>query len=408
MPQDCTAGIELKPFAAEGTKRAEQKDSNKGSLTARGSTTAIQSQPTGSTGILVALFGPKTSERREHRLDNQHWARLPITITSKIFAYIGDPFDRATLSMTCRVLNQRLISYRSEFALFRHVIATKKRLDVRTQASCVREFSVWADLLSGHAWTHWRASGALRNIFVKLRSLYPHVPERIFHELWPLFGKLDSKSATQLVVDLTEEALKRSPHFAVAVLTEFAKRTVYDHNMGPEFHDKLLDLAVPLWQDPDTAKEAEPLIGAIAQRMEICSDNERAKRRDEARWKRIVELLPPTTSLDSLAVLGLARTAHKIHYHWERRGKQPGIAFPAKTILSDRLGGLPAYEQIQAHAIHAWTTEERQIESRRGARYKASPRYAKDLAEDEARRRQFAGYFSSNIPQLETAGGGGG
>lgn len=406
MPQDCTAGIELKPFAAEGTKRAEQKDSNKGSLSARGSTTAIQRQPTGSTGILVALFGPKTSERREHRLENQHWARLPITITSKIFAYIGDPFDRATLSMTCRVLNQRLISYRSEFALFRHVIATKRRLDVRTQASCVREFSLWADIFSGNAWTHWRASGALRNIIVKLRALYPHVPERIFHELWPLFLNLDSKSATQLVEDVAQEAMKRSPHLAVIVLTEFAKRTLYSDRIGPEFHDKLLDLAIPLWQDPETTVEAESLIGAIAQRMEVCSDNESVKRRDEARWKRMVELLPPSTRLDSPAVLGLARTAYDIHYHWERRGKQPGIAFPAKTILSDRLGGLPAYAQIKAHTLHARTPAEAAIEERRAARYVHSGRFARDCAEDEARRRQFAGHFSSSMPRVQTAGGG--
>lgn len=405
MPQDCTAGIELKPFAAEGTKRAEQKVSNKGSLTAKGSTTAIQSQPTGSTGILVALFGPKTSERREHRLENQHLARLPITITSKIFAYIGDPFDRATLSMTCRILNQRLISYRSEFALFRHVIATKKRLDTRTQASCVREFSVWADLLSGHAWTHWRASGALRNIFVKLRSLYPHVPERIFHELWPLFGKLDSKSATQLLEDVAAEARRRSPHFAVVVLTEFARRTVHDVIIGPEFHDKLLDLAIPLWRHPDTAKESEPLIGAIAQRIEVCRDRVHTRRRDEARWKRIVDLLPASASLDSPAVIGLASTASRIQYQWEKRGRQRDAGFPAEAILCERLGGLPAYDVVRAHAISVWTPQEVDIENRRTARYKASSRYVEDLAKDDARRRQFAGHFANNIAHIETAGG---
>jgi hypothetical protein len=406
MPQAHNAGIELSAFfPAESTKRAERYDGKKGKLEADGSGTAIQPCTTGMMAAVSRLLRSSGNERPEHELDNQHCARLPHSVTGKIFAYLADPFDRATLAMTCRILYQRLKPYRQEFALFRHVIATKKRIDCRTQSACMRELSLWLNLFSDRAWTHWRAGMALRNIFTKLGQLYPHVPERIFHELWPLFGDLSSKSATQLVQDVTKQAMARSPRLAVIILTEFARRTVHDRNMGPEFHDKLLDLAVPLWQHPDTAKEAEPLIGAIAQRMEICKDEEQTKRRDEARWKRIVELLPPSASLDSPAVIGLAKSAITIQYHWELRGKRPGIAFPAQRILRDRLGGLMPYSQIKAHAIHAWTPEETEIENRRTARYIASPRYARDLAKNEANRAQFAGHFSGGMPHIETAGG---
>jgi hypothetical protein len=406
MPQDSIAGVKLSTLQAEGMNRAEQTDRNKGSLTVNGSATKIQNHPSGIFAAVTKLVGNAGSERPEQELDNQHIARLPPKVTAKIFAYLADPFDRATLSLTCRILYHRLKPYRPEFALFRQLMAAKKRIDSRTQTPCMRELSVWLDIFSSHAWTSWRASSALRTILAKVGDLYPHVPERIFHEMWPLFRRVNSKSATVLIEELNKQAMARSPHLAVIVLTEFARRTVYDRNMGPEFHDKLLDLAIPLWQHPDTAKEAEPLIGAIALRMEIRKGKEQIKRRDEARWRRMVELLPPSTSLRSLAVIGLTDAALEIQCRWEKSGRRPGIAFPAKTILRERLGGLPPYSLIEANAIRVWTPQEIEIENRRTARYMASPRYAKDLAKDEANRRQFAGYFSSSMPHVQTAGGG--
>lgn len=405
MPQDCIAGIELTVFRTEGTNRAEQDDGNNGRLTTSGSSAVVQKRTAGPMLAAIRSLVSTNSDLQKHPLANQDWARLPVSVTSKIFTYLADPFDRATLAMTCRVLDQRLKPYRKEFALFRHVIAAKKRIDARTQSSCLRELSVWLDLFSSHGWTHWRAKSALKALLGELGKLYPHVPERIFHELWPLFRRLDSKSATQLLQDIYEQAMARSPHLTVIVLTEFARRTIYMRQLGPEFHDKLLDLAIPLWLSPETSKESELLIGAIAQRMEVCKDNEEIKRRDEARWKRIAHHLPPSPNLDSPTVLGLAKSAITIQYHWELRGKRPGIAFPAQTILRDRVGDLPPYSSIQRHAIDFWTDEETRIENRRTERYMASPSYASDLAKDEASRRQFARYFSSGMPAVQTAGG---
>ncbi|MBY4947205.1 hypothetical protein K6V92_11320 [Cupriavidus respiraculi] len=406
MPQDCIAGIELTVFRTEGTNRAEQDDGNNGRLTTSGSSAVVQKRTAGPMLAAIRSLVSTNSDLQKLPLANQDWARLPVSVTSKIFTYLADPFDRATLAMTCRVLDQRLKPYRKEFALFRHVIAAKKRIDARTQSSCLRELSVWLDLFSSHGWTHWRTKSALKSLLGELGRLYPHVPERIFHELWPLFRRLDSKSATQLVRDIYEQAVARSPHLAVIVLTEFARRTVHDANMGPDFHDTLLELAIPLWQHVGTAKEAESLIGAIAQRMEICTDNEERKRRDEMRWKRIVDLLPTFACLESPAVLGLADAALTIQRHWEKRGKHPGIAFPAATMLRQRLGGMPSYSLIQANAIRVWTPQEIEIENRRTARYRSSSRYTEDLAKDEARRRQFKGYFSQGMQNWETAGGG--
>lgn len=405
MPQDCIAGIELTVFRTEGTNRAEQDDGNNGRLTTGGSSAVVQKRTAGPMLAAIRSLVSTNSDLQKLPLANQDWARLPVSVTSKIFTYLADPFDRATLAMTCRVLDQRLKPYRKEFALFRHVIATKRRLDTRTQSSCIREFSVWVNLLSNHAWAHWRASGALRNIVGKLRDLYPQVPERIFHELWPLVDDLDSKAATHLIQDLAKRALTRSPHLAVILLTEFARRTVHDVRMGPEFHDKLLELAIPLWQNRDTATEAESLIGAIAQRWEISKEDDPIRLRHEARWKRIVDLLPPSATLSSPAVLGLAHTACHIQYHWEKRGKREGTSFPAVLMLTNRLGGFPTSIAIKTSAIHVWTAQEMEIENRRAARYRASSRYAKDLATDRARRQQFVGHFSSGM-SVQTAGGG--
>ncbi|CAG9169124.1 F-box protein [Cupriavidus respiraculi] len=405
MPQDCIAGIELTVFRTEGTNRAEQDDGNNGRLTTSGSSAVVQKRTAGPMLAAIRSLVSTNSDPQKHPLTNQDWARLPVSVTSKIFTYLADPFDRATLAMTCRVLDQRLKPYRKEFALFRHVIAAKRRLDTRTQSSCIRELSVWLDIFSSNGWSQWRTCSALRTIFARLGALYPHVPERVFHEIWPLFLGLDSKPATQLLQQIADAALKQSPKFAIVVLTEIARRTVHSPSMKPDFHDKLLDLAIPLWQHPNT-EEAEHLIGAIAQRMEIRKDNETNKRRDEARWKRMVALLPSTTNVNSPAVLGLALSALEIQFHWERHGKQQGIGFPAVAILRERIGAFPSHADIGSNAIRYRTRKEEEIDNRRARRYIASGRFARDCAEDEAARRQFAGHFSSSMPRIQTAGGG--
>ncbi|MFX6250325.1 hypothetical protein ABTF88_20255, partial [Acinetobacter baumannii] len=84
-------------------------------------------------------------------------------------------------------LHQQLKPYWPEFQLFRELIASKKSLDFRSQSSCMREVTLWLNLLTGDRWISWRAKAVLLETFKRLGKMYPRIPERAFHELWSLF-----------------------------------------------------------------------------------------------------------------------------------------------------------------------------------------------------------------------------
>jgi hypothetical protein len=198
--------------------------------------------------------------------------------------------------------------------------------------------------------------------------------------------------------------MARSPYWAITVLSEFARRTAYS-GVKPEFHDTLLRLATPLLLNVVTAKMAEPLIGAIAQAQRLGGDT---RTWNEARWKRILNLVPPSTPINSPAVLGLANTAIDIQYRWEKYGKKFEYGFPAVAMMQERFKGFPSYAAIRTAAIPVVSPEEKEINDRRLLRYMANPRYAMDRARSDRLHREIVGTMRarSSAPWLETAGGG--
>lgn len=405
MPQVCTEGYPSPALPGTSTYEMASFGRSEGRLGMDGSAIALRENSHGVLAVLTKAFLRTDGPRRTPEGENKHIAALPKAATDRIITYLADPFERATLAMTCRLLHQQLKPYWPEFQLFRELIASKKSLDFRSQSSCMREVTLWLNLLTGDRWISWRAKAVLLETFKRLGKMYPRIPERAFHELWSLFDKLTNKAKLDVLHEVFQQAMACSPYWAITVLTEFARRTAYA-GVKPEFHDTLLRLATPLLLNPGTAKAAEPLIGAIAQAQRLGGET---RPWDEARWKRILELLPPSMSINSPTVLGLANTAIDIQYRWEKHGKKLEYGFPAVTMMQKRFNGFPSYDAIRTSAIPAYLPEEQEIDSRRLLRYMATPRYAVDRARSDRLHNEIVGamHARSAAPWIETAGGGG-
>ncbi|UXZ35892.1 hypothetical protein K6V71_19360 [Cupriavidus gilardii] len=304
MPQICTEGYPSPALPGISAHEMASFGRSEGRLGVDGSTIAVRDNPHGVMAALAKVFSRTDGSRRTPEAENKHIAALPKVATDRIILYLADPFERATLAMTCRLLHQQLKPYWPEFQLFKELIATKKNLDFRSQSSCMREVTLWLNLLTGDRWISWRAKAVFVETFKRLGRMYPRIPERVFHELWPLFDNLTNKAKLEVLQEVFQQAMARSPYWAITVLSEFARRTAYS-GVKPEFHDTLLRLATPLLLNVVTAKMAEPLIGAIAQAQRLGGDT---RTWNEARWKRILNLVPPSTPISSPAVLGLANT----------------------------------------------------------------------------------------------------
>jgi hypothetical protein len=383
MPQASTE-IPLQLFSAAPPDQKTACQAEKGELSVSQSRNTVHRSSTCNLDALTRIFGRSAWTRPTAEAANPHLAGL-LSVSApaeRIAAYLADPFDRATLAMTCRLFQRRLSSYRAEFALFRRLIADKKRIDFRQLPYWKRDFVVLFEFFTQCHWTSSRVRDALDKTFTKLDALYPRVPERVFHEMWPLVGMMEESDATALVKEVVERAKERSPHWAVIVLWEFATRCIRfgerSTREANDFNDMLLEQAIPLWQRAATAKAIEAVIGAIAQGVNV----ERCDPRIEARWKRILSLLPTSADMQSQAVLGLANSAISFQSYWRKYGQRPGVYFPAEDLLQQRLGGLPAYADRQAFRHRLYRPEddarERGIELRRHARHVASPRTMKN------------------------------
>lgn len=367
----------------------------------------VPSGPGGVFGTLGRLLGLNARHRSSPEECNPHLAALPPKILKKICAYLADPFDRATLSMTCRFLHYGMAGYQKEFALFRQVMADKQRVDSCKIAYWKRDFVYLFQAFTGYVWSSPRARDALNKTFARLDSFYPKIPERVFHEMWPMVGLMEEGDAVALLKTVVLRAKERSSSWAAMVLWEFATRTSYFKGRSiaeaQQFNDALLDLCIPLWRNPVTAKTMERVIGAIAERVNV----RRFDPRTELRWKRILSLLPSSSNLRSPVVLGLASSAEWFQYYWCKYGRKPGVYFPAADLLGDQLQGFPAPADIRAFERllkrPEETAAELEIEHRRRLRYMASPRYLKDQAREASNMRAMA-WRRYDVP-CETAGG---
>ncbi|WP_456281914.1 hypothetical protein M1D55_22880 [Cupriavidus sp. JZ107] len=406
MPQICTEGYPSPALPGTSTYEMTSFGRSEGRLGVDGSTIALRNNPQGVIAGIAKVFSRTEAPRRTPEAENKHIAALPKVATDKILAYLADPFERATLAMTCRLLYRQLKPYWPEFQLFRDLIASKKSLDFRSQSSCMKDVSLLLNFFTGYRWNRWRARTIFEETLKRLGKMYPRIPERVFHEVWPLFHKLTESTKLEVLHSVFQHALARSPYWAITVLTEFARRGAYA-GVGADFLDALFHYATPLFLNADTAKEAEPLLGAIAQAQRLGGDNSRG--RDEVRWKRILELIPPSTSIKSAAVLGLANTAVVIQRRWEKHGKDPKYGFPAVEIMRNRFNGFPPSTAISESTIPIYPSEEREIDNRRLLRYMATPRYAVDRARRDRRHQEIvaAMYARPEVPWCETAGGGG-
>ncbi|MEZ7784505.1 hypothetical protein O4A46_22125 [Cupriavidus gilardii] len=406
MPQVCTEGYPSPAFPGISAYEMASFGRSEGRLGVDGSTIALRDNPHGVMAALAKVFSRTDGSRRTPEAENKHIAALPKVATDRIFVYLADPFERATLAMTCRLLHKQLKPDWPEFQLFRDLIASKKSLDFRSQSSCMKDVSLLLNFFTGYRWNRWRARTIFEETLKRLGKMYPRIPERIFHEAWPLFHKLTDSTKLEVLHSVFQHAMARSPYWAITLLNEFARRGACA-GVGADFHDALLRYATPLLLDADTAKEAEPLLGAIAQAQRLGGDDSR--RRDEARWKQILELIPPSTPIKSAAVLGLANTAVVIQRRWEKHGKDPKYGFPAVEIMRNRFSGFPSSAAISESTIPIYSTEEREIDNRRLLRYMTTPRYAVDRARRDRRHQKIVAtmYARTVVPYFETAGGGG-
>jgi len=403
MPQVCTEGYPSPALPGTSTYEMASFGRSEGRLGMDGSAIALRENSHGVLAVLTKAFLRTEGPRRTPEGENKHIAALPKVATDRIITYLADPFERATLAMTCRLLHQQLKPYWPEFQLFRELIASKKSLDSRSQSSCMKDVSLLLNFFTGYRWSRWRARTIFEETFRRLGKMYPRIPERVFHEVWPLFNRLAESAKLEVLHNVFEHAKARSPHWAITVLTEFARRTACGR-VGADFHDTLLRLATPLLLDPDTAAAAEPLLGIIAQ-GQLGGDT----KAQEERWKRILGLIPPSTPIQSAAVLGLANMAVVIQRRWERHGKDPKYGFAAVDMMRKRFNGFPSYAAISESTIPIYPLNEQQIDERRLLRYMATPRYAIDRARTQRRHQEIVGTLQARnvVPWSETAGGGG-
>ncbi|MBO4119384.1 hypothetical protein J5T34_01370 [Cupriavidus gilardii] len=403
MPQVCTEGHPRPALPGTRTHETAPFRQCKGHLHYDGSAIAMRDDSHGVVAALARIFSRSGIPRGTPETENEHIARLPKLATDKIFAYLADPFERARLALTCRLLQQQLKPYWPEFELFRDLIASRKSLSYMSQPSCMADVTLLLDLLTGDRWTSWRARTVFVETFKRLGRMYPRIPERAFREVWPLFNALTRKAKQDVLQEAFHLALERSPNWVVMVLTEFARRTIGQQDIGADFHDKLLQYAAPLLRDPITRKEAELLIGAIAQRLH---DTTRA--RDERRWKTILWLVPPSTSVNSAAVLGLARTAILIQCRWETRGQQCEDGFAAVSMMRNRFKAFPSAVAIEAFVACVSIPEESDAEEPHILHFRDSPRSAKDCARSQCLQNEIlAGRYERHVVRLCEAAGGG-
>jgi len=405
MPQVCTEGYPSPALPGTSTYEMASFGRSEGQLGVGGSAIALRDNSHGVMAVLTKAFLRTEGTRRTPEGENKHIAALPKVATDRIVTYLADPFERATLAMTCRLLHQQLKPYWPEFQLFRDLIASKKSLDFRSQSPCMKDVSLLLNFFTGYRWNRWRARTIFEETFRRLGKMYPRIPERVFHEVWPLFHKLSESAKLEVLHTVFQHAMARSPYWAITVLTEFARRVPCE-GAGADFHDTLLRLATPLLLNANTAKEAEPLLGAIAQAQRLGGDT---RIHDQARWKRILELIPPSTSIKSAAVLGLAVTAVVIQRRWEKHGKDPKYGFPAIEMMRNRFNGFPSGVAISESTIPIYAPDEKEIDNQRLLRYMASPRYATERTRRQRRHQEIVGtmYSRNVVPWCETAGGGG-
>lgn len=349
----------------------------------------------------VAIAFDAYSSRRTPEEENPHLTVLPRFILQRIFKYIADPFDRATLAMTCRYMKRELEMYKPEFALFRALVGAKNAIGYQMQSDRMRSLSFWLDVLTNSRWTSWRARSAIRTAIDALIRMHPYIPERVFHEIWLLVRMVAPQAIQPLMEEILAAAARKTPTLALKIMYEFARRTVDDDSLPPSFHDKLLELATPYWRNPTTQPQAAPVLCALAQRLESDTFGP-----DVSRWHKLLRLLPPGTDADSAIVASLAWTANRIERKWTKGGwhyRQESA--PSRALLS-RFGRLPSPERQRACVFDDSGTWEVAIEQRRLARYHATPRYARDCAESHAAVERILARHFSNAPTFEAGGGG--
>ncbi|MGY8525608.1 hypothetical protein [Paracidovorax citrulli] len=359
-----------------------------------------RSAPDGLPDAVPGLFGGGRSQRLSPEEANQHLAGLTQLVTELVFAYLADPFDRATLAMTCRLMKCRLDSYKGEFSLFRNLITAKKGIIFSSQSDRLRAARDWFGMFTNGGWTSWRAASILRKTIASLTELYPNIPQRIFHELWPLFMELIPSAKLQFLEESVHIAARRSPLFAATLLAEFAARTVYSEDDSPRFHDRLFDLTVPYWHKEETRSMAAKALTAIAQRL-----SDRTFSEDQQRWHRVLALVPSGIDADSQLVAGLALSARRLQRTWEKNGRRQGTGYAAEDALRQRVGRLPSLQAQKRAFIGAMMEGEAEIERRREARYQARPRDERDRARSRAAIGRTLQRRVSRAPMLEKAAG---
>lgn len=403
MPQVCTDGCPPPALPVTGTCETAPFRRCEGPLHFDGTTFAIRDGSHGVMAALARIFSRTGIPRGTPEAENAHLARLPKTATDRIVACLGDPFERATLAMTCRLLHRQLKPYWPEFQLFRDLIASRKSLGFQAQPSCMTDVALLLNLLTGDRWTSWRARTVFVETFKRLGRMYPRIPERVFREVWPLFSALTRNARQAVLHEVFHLAMERCSSWAVMVLIEFARRTIYQDDIDADFHDKLLRFAAPFLHDPIIGQDAEMLIGAIAQRLQ-----DTTLTRDETRWKTILRLVPPSTPVDSAAVLGLARTAILIQCRWEKQGQQCGGSFAAVSMMRNRFKEFPSDVAIDAFAACVSTLEEPNAEGSHILQDRDRFRNAKDRTHGQRCHEeiQVGRYARRVVPSCEAAGGG--
>ncbi|WP_265923375.1 F-box protein [Cupriavidus nantongensis] len=226
MPQSC-ASVENGKRMSRIVQSNGSHHQSTGKLTVRGSDAAICCRSSGAMSSICGFFFGRSRAARPCPVHaNPHIAALPSHVIEKIFGYLGDPFERVTAAMACRFLMRNVGRYRTEFAFFRQLIRDKKAIDFSVQRGMRREITFFLHMITDCGWTSRRAVEALKLAFGRMGALYPPIPERAFHELWPLFCMVRKEARTSLLKTLVGTAQASSPYFAIQTLYQVARRTL--------------------------------------------------------------------------------------------------------------------------------------------------------------------------------------
>lgn len=294
---------------------------------------------------------------------------LPAELCQQVLSYITDPFERATLLRTCKAMRRLMAPYKGEFALFRSVIAVKKSLEPHAKSDFTRGVDSWMDLLSGSRWSDGTRRRALRDVVRRLIAMQPHVPQRIFHEAFPLFKSLQPRAQLESCREIFGLLKDGPPQLMILVLAEFAWRTTLGRI--PEVDEQLFKRAVALWTNPQTHEAAEHAIASIV--MRYSSD---LRHEDCRRWRQALSLLPATATVESESVLGLAAYARQLE---GGRWLEGGL-----TEALTRRVGFPEPEAIAAfqRRFASMHGVECRIDGARLRRQEASIAYQKYMRKD--------------------------